>query len=139
MAEQEGAEAWPEETIPVLRVEDVQLALRWYERLGFVEEWQHRFEPGLPVFASLRRGRDGTGSRIFLSEHTGDAPPNGLVYIRVSDVRAIAARLGAQVEEMGGRLEIEVADPFGNRIRLGSRSGTGRGPGYTYPADVPDT
>jgi catechol 2,3-dioxygenase-like lactoylglutathione lyase family enzyme len=127
---------WPEETIPVLRVTDAQAAIDWYRRLGFSEEWQHRFEPGFPIFASLRRGDSGHGERVFLSEHTGDAPVGGLLYLRVADVTPIATEFGAPIEDLGGRLEIHLVDPDGNRIRVGSRTATPRAPGYSYPGDT---
>jgi ribosomal protein S18 acetylase RimI-like enzyme len=33
-----------ERAIPILHVEDAGRAVRWYERLGFVKAWEHRFE-----------------------------------------------------------------------------------------------
>ena len=39
-----------EQAIPVLYVEDAARAVAWYERLGFLKEWEHQFEPGLPWF-----------------------------------------------------------------------------------------
>lgn len=60
-----------EEVIPILRVADVARAAAGYRQLGFEQEWEHRFEPHLPVFVSVARGR----MRLFLSEHTRDARP----------------------------------------------------------------
>ena len=57
------------EVIPVLRVADAAAAVSWYERLGFIKEWEHRFEPGHPAFVSIACG----GARVFLSEHRGVA------------------------------------------------------------------
>ena len=133
MSQVGGPASWAEETIPVLRVANVRAALPWYQRLGFQQEWEHRFEPHFPAFASLRRGPEGPGVRVFLSEHQGDAAAVGLVYLRVSDVRPIAAEFQAPVHQVDGRLELHLEDPFGNRIRVGSLSGRGPGPGYTYP------
>jgi catechol 2,3-dioxygenase-like lactoylglutathione lyase family enzyme len=127
---------WPEETIPILRVADAAVALRWYERLGFVEEWTHRFEPGFPAFMSIRRGSPGTGVRIFLSEHRGDAVPNGLLFLRVSDVAPIAAEFDEEIRDSGARHEVKLADPDGNRVRIGALTGKTE-PGYTYPAQRP--
>jgi hypothetical protein len=45
-----------EEVIPILRVSDAAVAAAWYERLGFGQEWEHRFEPGFPAFVSVARG-----------------------------------------------------------------------------------
>jgi len=67
-----------EEVIPILKVRDAGRAVAWYRRLGFEEEWVHRFGPEFPAFVSIARGR----LRLFLSEHEGDARPDTLVYIR---------------------------------------------------------
>jgi catechol 2,3-dioxygenase-like lactoylglutathione lyase family enzyme len=104
-----------EEVIPVLRVEDAERAVAWYEQLGFEKQWEHRFEPGFPLFVSIARGR----MRIYLSEHTGDATPNTLIHLNVRDIDSIAAALGVPVDENGlaGR-ECDVEDPDGNRLRI---------------------
>jgi catechol 2,3-dioxygenase-like lactoylglutathione lyase family enzyme len=104
-----------EEVIPVLRVEDADRAVAWYERLGFHKQWQHQFEPGFPWFVSIARGK----VRIYLSEHTGDAPPNTLIHLNVRDIDTIAAELGVPVDENGlaGR-QCNVEDPDGNRLRI---------------------
>jgi hypothetical protein len=39
------------EVVPVLHVTDAAAAVAWYERLGFTEQWVHRFGPGMPAFA----------------------------------------------------------------------------------------
>ncbi|MEU0517442.1 glyoxalase superfamily protein [Streptosporangium sp. NPDC006007] len=105
-----------EEVIPILRVEDAALAVGWYERLGFTMQWEHRFEPRLPAFVEVTRGR----VRIFLSEHKGDAGPGTLVYLRVRDVDAVSAEFGVRAEEMPWGREIELRDPDGNRLRVGT-------------------
>ncbi|MDG9706255.1 glyoxalase superfamily protein [Streptomyces sp. DH37] len=105
-----------EEVIPILRVGDVAAAVGWYERLGFTRQWEHRFEPGFPAFAEVARGR----VRLFLSEHTGDARPGTLVYLRVKDVDAVAAEFGAQVTRAPWAREVELRDPDGNRLRVGT-------------------
>ena len=76
-----------EGVIPILRVKSAARTVAWYGRLGFVEEWEHRFGPGLPAFVSIARG----DVRLFLSEHKGDVSPDTLVYLRVADVDAISA------------------------------------------------
>jgi catechol 2,3-dioxygenase-like lactoylglutathione lyase family enzyme len=124
--------SWPEETIPVLHVSDAAAALRWYERLGFAEEWTHRFEPGFPAFMSIRRGGPGPGVRIFLSEHGGDTEPTGVVYLRVGDVAPLAAEFDIPVRDSGARYEIALTDPYGNKINVGAPTGRSE-PGYTAP------
>ncbi|MDT0265109.1 glyoxalase superfamily protein [Streptomyces sp. DSM 44915] len=103
-----------EEAIPVLWVREVAAVLGWYLRLGFGLRWEHRFEPGLPVFAELGRGP----LRLFLSEHEGDARPGGLVYLRLADLDAVAEEFGVPVRAEPWGRELELTDPAGNRLRI---------------------
>ncbi|MEV5826161.1 glyoxalase superfamily protein [Spirillospora sp. NPDC052242] len=105
-----------EEVIPILRVADAAAAAGWYERLGFTLRWEHRFEPGLPAFVEVARG----GVRLFLSEHEGDARPDTLIYLRVRDVDAVAAEFGVRAADAPWAREIELRDPDGNRLRIGT-------------------
>lgn len=105
-----------EEVVPILRVEDAAAAVAWYERLGFTRQWEHRFAPDLPAFVEVARD----GVRLFLSEHEGDARPDTLVYLRVRDVEAIAAEFGVAAEDAPWAREIELRDPDGNRLRIGT-------------------
>ena len=105
-----------EEVIPVLRVGNAATAAAWYQRLGFAQEWEHRFEPGFPAFVSVAR----EGGRLFLSEHTGDARPDTLIYLRLRDLEAVAEEFGAAVEQMPWGPEVRLRDPDGNRLRIGA-------------------
>jgi catechol 2,3-dioxygenase-like lactoylglutathione lyase family enzyme len=105
-----------EEVIPVLRVSDAAAAAAWYQRLGFAQEWEHRFEPGFPAFMSIARG----AVRLFLSEHTGDARPDTLIYLRLRDLDAVAKEFGADAEQMPWGPEVQLRDPDGNRLRIGT-------------------
>ena len=104
--------------MPVLYVEDAPRAVAWYERLGFQKEWEHQFEPGLPWFVSVARGQ----VRLYLSEHKGDARPNTLIHLYVTDVDTVAQEFEVDVDEEGlaGR-ECAVEDPDGNRLRIATR------------------
>ncbi|MEW2449396.1 glyoxalase superfamily protein [Streptomyces parvulus] len=104
-----------EEISPVLRVRDAAAAVPWYARLGFAQQWEHRFEPGSPLFTEAARGR----VRLYLSEHGGDARPDTLVYQRVVDLDAVAAEFGVVPEEQPWGREPALTDPDGNRLRVG--------------------
>lgn len=115
-------DAVDEEVVPVLYVEDAGRAVSWYERLGFVKEWEHQFEPGFPWFVSVARG----DVRLYLSEHKGDARPNTLIHLYVRDVDRVAEEFGVAVDEEGlaGR-ETALVDPDGNRLRVATRRSLG--------------
>jgi catechol 2,3-dioxygenase-like lactoylglutathione lyase family enzyme len=107
-----------EEVVPVLRVEDATRAVAWYGRLGFAKEWEHQFEPGFPLFVSVARGK----VRLYLSEHEGDARPDTLIHLYVTDIDAVADEFGVTVDDEGlaGR-ECALVDPDGNRLRVATR------------------
>lgn len=103
--------------VPFLRVADAEASAAWYARLGFRIDWRTHAAPDLPLFVAITDGR----GRIFLSEHAGDAHPDTLLYLYVDDVDAVAAEFGAVPElTYYGLREIELADPDGNRLRIGT-------------------
>ena len=75
------------DVIPVLHVEDADAAVVWYARLGFEKNFEHRFEPGFPLYVGLRRREPSCTCRSM----PGDATADTLVYVWVDDVDAIAA------------------------------------------------
>lgn len=105
-----------EKVSPILRIASHERAVAWYKRLGFEQVSLHRFAPGLPAFVTVERGP----MRLYLSEHIGDARPDTLIYLSVTDVEPIAQEFGATVEDADWGREIEVCDPDGNRVRVGS-------------------
>ncbi len=108
-----------EDVIPVLRVEAADIAVKWYELLGFTARWVDRSENHLPSVVEIVRD----GVSMFLSERESDVQPGTLVYLRVHDVEAIAAEFGAVPEDLPWAREIELRDPDGNRIRIGTPPG----------------
>ena len=107
-----------EEVVPVLYVEDAARAIAWYGRLGFIKEWEHQFEPGFPWFVSVARGH----VRLYLSEHKGDALPDTLVHLYVTDIDAVSEEFQIPVDEevLAGR-ECDLVDPDGNRLQVATR------------------
>lgn len=109
--------------IPILRSFSEEKAREFYvEFLGFTVEWEHRFEPDMPLYMEIRRG----GLVLHLSEHHGDASPGSTIIVPVEDIDALHAELSARhyryarpgiIEQPWAR-EMTVTDPFGNRIRF---------------------
>lgn len=106
-----------EQIVPILKVTDALKAAEWYGRLGFEQEFIHRYSEEFPAYVGLRSN----GVAIHLSEHAGDATPDTLVYYWVDDVDAVAAEFGMTVEDAPWAREIQLTDPDGNRIRVGTR------------------
>lgn len=111
--------------VPQLRMTDAARSLQFYvDGLGFTVDWEHRFEPGLPLFAQLSRA----GQRIFLTGHSGDCEVGGAVYFLVPDARACwedfeergVQATNALAAKPWGTLEFLLTDPDGNRLRFAS-------------------
>ena len=118
-----GAKREMQRVVPALRVASYAASKPFYESLGFREEWTHQFEPGLPVFASMLFD----GMELFLTEHTGDCQPGGLVHFYVPDVDALYddfLEYGVNVEQppnngLGPDLRVKsVLDPDHNRLKF---------------------
>lgn len=105
------------QVVPILRVADAAVAVAWYGQIGFEQVFEHRFADGMPAYVGIERD----GAAIHLSEHTGDAPGPGLVYIWVDAIDPFADHFGIVPDEMPWARDIEVRDPDGNRIRLAER------------------
>lgn len=108
--------------VPILRSFDEALARAfWCDWLGFTMDWEHRFEPGLPLYMQVSRD----GCVLHLSGHHGDATPGSAVRVRTPDIIALLAELrsrpysGARpdiVDQSWGDREIRLTDPSGNRV-----------------------
>ena len=114
-------------TIPVLRIFDVAKAHEFYvDFLGMSWDWEHRFEPDLPIFAQVSRG----GLLLFLSEHFGDGTPGGKLVLRMTGLDAFHAELTAKAyrharpglhDQPWGWRDMQVGDPFGNVLVFSER------------------
>ena len=109
--------------IPQLRMTDAARSLHFYtEGLGFIEDWRHQFEPGLPLFVQISRA----GQTLFLSGHAGDGHVGGTVFLIVPDVDAVyralpdwlALHVEAPTDTPWGTRELALMDPDGNRLRF---------------------
>ena len=108
--------------VPILRILDEAKAREFYLGfLGFTVDFEHRFEPGAPLYLGVSRG----GCKLHLSEHHGDGIPGSAIRVLVDDLEAYHEELtakrykyyrpGLQDQEWGAR-EMTVQDGFGNRI-----------------------
>lgn len=112
------------QTIPILRIFDVAKAREFYlDFLGFTLDWEHRFEPELPIYMQVSRG----GLVLHLSEHHGDCCPGSTVFVRMEGIEEFHRELsqkrynynrpGLDMAPWNARC-MEVVDPFGNRLRF---------------------
>jgi uncharacterized glyoxalase superfamily protein PhnB len=114
-------------TTPILRIFDEAKAREFYVAfLGFTVDWEHRFDPGLPLYMQVSRD----GCVLHLSEHHGDGSPGAAVRIETSDLDGFQAELLSKgykyarpgIEAMPwGTRDMTVRDPFGNRLTFTGR------------------
>ena len=117
--------AEPFRAIPILRIFDEAKAREFYLGfLGMKVDFEHRFEPGLPLYMQVSRA----SLVLHLSEHHGDATPGSTVLVQTSEgLEALHAELTAKkykharpgLETAPWNAKVmEVGDPFGNRLRF---------------------
>ena len=117
-------------TTPILRSFDEARAKEFYvDFLGFKVDWEHRFEPHLPLYFQVTRD----GCVLHLSEHHGDCCPGAAMRIEVGDVDAFHTELVSKHSKHGhpniadmpwGTRDFSVTDPFGNRLTFTSAIST---------------
>jgi hypothetical protein len=108
-------------TTPILRIFDEAKAKEFYvDFLGFKVDWEHRFEPDLPLYMQVSRD----GCVLHLSEHHGDACPGAAIRVETRGLSGLHqeylgkryknARPGIQAQPWGN--DMSITDPFGNRL-----------------------
>lgn len=112
--------------IPILRIFDVKKAKEFYlDFLGFALAWEHRFEENLPLYAEISR----SDLTLHLSEHHGDASPGATIFAPMGGIDAFRQELLAKnysyarpgIEDVPWGRVMQIADPFGNRLRFCER------------------
>lgn len=117
-----------ERIIPVLRIFDHAKALGFYvDWLGFKINFEHRFEPGLPVYIEVQR----ENICLHLSEHHGDGTPGTHVFVWMEyGVAKFHEELLAKEYKYNRpglhkafyeALSFTVHDPFGNQISFNEK------------------
>jgi catechol 2,3-dioxygenase-like lactoylglutathione lyase family enzyme len=111
--------------VPTFRIFSLEKAREFYLGfLGFKVDWEHRFEPNAPVYMQVSR----QGLAIHLSEHHGDGTPGSMVYVYMNGVAELHRELSEKKyrhnrpslqQQDWGMIELQVVDPFNNRITFG--------------------
>ena len=84
--------------------------------------FDHRHEAQLPLYIGVERA----GALLNLTEHHGDASPGSNVFLPTQNIRLFHKELlnkqysfgRPNLEELPWSVQIQVHDPFGNRIRF---------------------
>ena len=108
--------------IPLLRIFSVEKTQEFYiGYLGFKVDWEHRFEPDLPLYMQVSRG----GLLLHLTEHYGDCTPGSKVFIEMTGVAELHAELTAKnygylrpglQKAPWGATTLTLTDPFMNHL-----------------------
>ena len=117
-------------TTPILRIFDEVKAREFYvDFLGFIVDWEHRFEEGLPLYMQISKD----DCVLHLSEHHGDCCPGAAMRIETHELEAFQKELVAKhyknarpgIQKMPwGSKDMSVSDPFGNRLTFTSAIST---------------
>jgi catechol 2,3-dioxygenase-like lactoylglutathione lyase family enzyme len=109
--------------VPMLRIFDEAKAKAFYvDFLGFEVDWEHRFQPGGPIYFQVRRDE----VLFHLTEHHGDGTPGSHVFVNMAGVDEFHQELLSRDDghhhvpaiadmEWGVRSFVMI-DPFNNRI-----------------------
>ena len=118
------------QAIPIIRIFDEAKAKEFYlDFLGMSLDWEHRFEPGFPIYMQVSRD----GLVFHLSEHSGDCTPGSKTFVNTDELEALHCEISSRgyrysrpeitTAPWGDRV-FEVVDPFSNRILFNERTTT---------------
>jgi uncharacterized glyoxalase superfamily protein PhnB len=112
--------------VPIIKVEDIRLALDFYcSLLGFIEDFHYSITPDGPAYVGVSLD----GHQLHLSTASGDGLTGTATYYYVDDVDALYAAFRARglakaaiepTDQTWGMRELYVCDPDGNTLRFGS-------------------
>jgi uncharacterized glyoxalase superfamily protein PhnB len=91
--------------------------------LGFQKDWEHRFDPGWPLYVGVSRG----SMKLHLSEHGGGGTETASLFVPVDDIDAVYEELVGKglvpddppTDQDYGLRDFGFADPDGHHITLG--------------------
>ena len=113
---------------PILRSFDEAKAREFFvDFLGFTVDWEHRFEPSLPLYMQVSKD----DCIIHLSEHHGDCSPGAAIRIAKEigqeqvgkTIRALVdqplvARAAADAPDIDGRILLKTPAPVGEFVNV---------------------
>lgn len=110
--------------MPILRVSDSDRVRHFYvDWLGFTIDFEHRFDPMMPLFTGVSRDETALG----LGEHHCDGTPGSVVWIPARGLNAYReALLANPIEQLRPAIDpdapagptMTITDPFGNELRF---------------------
>ena len=118
------------QAIPIIRIFDEAKAKQFYlEFLGMSLDWEHRLEPGFPIYMQVSKG-----DLVFhLSEHSGDCSPGSKTFVNTEALESLHHEITSRgysysrpeiaTAPWGDRM-FEVVDPFSNKILFNERTST---------------
>ena len=110
------------QAIPIIRIFDEEKAKEFYLKfLGMNLDWEHRFEPGYPIYMQVSKG-----SLVFhLSEHSGDCTPGSKTFVNVANLDTLFQEITSrpykycspsiELAPWGSRC-FTVIDPFSKKV-----------------------
>ena len=114
---------------PILRIFDVAKAREFYvDFLGFKVDWEHRFEPDLPLYMQISKDT----CVLHLSEHFGDGSPGVHLRIDTTGLEEFQQQLIAKKYKNArpctedtpwNTREMTIVDPFGNWLTFAMATG----------------
>src|SRR5690606_38610831 len=82
-----------QQIIPIIRIFDEAKAKQFYiDYLGFQMDWEHRYEPALPLYMQLSKH----AVTLHLSEHHGDCTPGSAIRIGMTGLEQFHTELQAK-------------------------------------------
>lgn len=120
------------QAIPIIRIFDEAKAREFYlDFLGMNLDWQHRFEPGFPLYMQVSRDN----LLFHLSEHSGDGTPGAKIFINTNALELLHKEITATAYKYNkpeittaswGARVFEVTDPFSNRLMFNEDTNSNR-------------
>jgi uncharacterized glyoxalase superfamily protein PhnB len=108
--------------IPIIRIYEVEKAKEFYmDWLGFEVTFDHQFEPHMPHYIGIKKD----DIELHLSGHDGDTVLGIRIFITCNKIKDFYEELLSRPyqyyqpkleETFYGTLQIQLHDPFGNRL-----------------------